>query len=558
MRPTPLLERCPYVRQVLAALGAVLGRTRLMRIAGQGEATAHVDTNYYWMQRVRVHVPIITFPEVEFVCGGRSLHMAAGETWIFDTWRLHNVRNPNARARIHLVADTVGSTSFWDLAAQAERPFADNSSAPLEPTFVPYVPGREPALETEIVNFPVVMSPWEQECLIVRILEDLGQSSQAPPELAGQLEATLERFHRQWRALWARHGDTSPGWSAFGELLKRLDGQLAAFDSRLKLLNDLDAVEALRQAIVRPALNPELASGGREPPVGVMKLGAHAPRSPETRFDRPVFIVAAPRSGSTFLFETLARSPGFWTIGGESHEVFETISKLNPVKRGFDSNRLTAADFDGETAGLVRTRFLSLLRDRDGRPLSPDTVAVRLLEKTPKNALRVSFLDAVFPDARFIYLYREPHENLSSILEAWKSGGFVTYPWLPDWDGPAWSLLLIPEWRLLRGKSLPEIAAAQWATANRCLLDDLAPLPPDRWCAVAYADLVADPQGQAERLCKFAGVSWDQKLKGALPLSRHTLTPPDPNKWRKNAAVLEAVLPQVEAVTRRARQVLKK
>src|SRR5207247_11382955 len=106
-------------------LGTVLGRTRLMRIAGQGEATAHVDTNYYWMQRVRVHVPVVTFPEVEFVCGGKALHMAAGECWIFDTWRLHNVKNPNARDRIHLVADTVGSGPFWDLAGRAERPFAD-------------------------------------------------------------------------------------------------------------------------------------------------------------------------------------------------------------------------------------------------------------------------------------------------------------------------------------------------------------------------------------------------------------------------------------------------
>src|SRR5436189_2461702 len=57
MRPTALLERCPYIRQVLAALDTPLGRTRLMRIIGQGEATAHVDTNYYWLQRVPVHVP---------------------------------------------------------------------------------------------------------------------------------------------------------------------------------------------------------------------------------------------------------------------------------------------------------------------------------------------------------------------------------------------------------------------------------------------------------------------------------------------------------------------
>lgn len=101
------------------------------------------------------------------------------------------------------------------------------------------------------------------------------------------------------------------------------------------------------------------------------------------------------------------------------------------------------------------------------------------------------------------------------------------------------------------------IAAAQWATANRCLLDDLALLPPERWCAVSYEDLVADPQRQAERLCKFAGVSWDQKLSGAQPLSRYTLTPPAKDKWRKNEAVLEAVLPQVEAVAWRARQVVR-
>ena len=36
-----------------------------------------------------------------------------------------------------------------------------------------------------------------------------------------------------------------------------------------------------------------------------------------------IFIVAAPRSGSTLLFETLLRSPTLWTIGGESHAIFQ-------------------------------------------------------------------------------------------------------------------------------------------------------------------------------------------------------------------------------------------
>ena len=47
MAPTPNLERCPYLRQVLGAFETVFGRSRLMRLEGNSEATLHVDTNYY-------------------------------------------------------------------------------------------------------------------------------------------------------------------------------------------------------------------------------------------------------------------------------------------------------------------------------------------------------------------------------------------------------------------------------------------------------------------------------------------------------------------------------
>ena len=115
MRPTPVLAQLPYIRQVLAGLEAVIGRTRLMRIAPAAEASPHIDTAYYWWDRARVHVPIETNPGVEFHCGDEHIHMAAGECWVFDTWRTHRVTNPGPVARIHLVVDTVGSHAFWDL-----------------------------------------------------------------------------------------------------------------------------------------------------------------------------------------------------------------------------------------------------------------------------------------------------------------------------------------------------------------------------------------------------------------------------------------------------------
>ena len=135
MRPTPHLERCPYLQQVLHSIGATWGRTRLMRLSGQAEVTPHVDVNYYWRERVRVHVPIVTQPTVRFTCGDAEINMRAGECWIFDTWRMHNVVNDHALPRIHLVADTVGGTGFWQLVARA-RPHC-RVSADWQPAFVP-------------------------------------------------------------------------------------------------------------------------------------------------------------------------------------------------------------------------------------------------------------------------------------------------------------------------------------------------------------------------------------------------------------------------------------
>ncbi len=202
MRPTPQLERCAYLQQVLAALGAPIGRTRLMRIAGHGEATAHADVNYYWTQRVRVHIPVLTYPGVRFICGAREVFMDHGECWIFDTWRRHNVLNPDDRPRIHLVVDTVGSESFWRLVEAAEKfsgAGVEHGGAAVEqdgaaeahggagehlgaatgqpggpaPRHVPYAPGTPAAPEFERHNFPVVMTPWELESLAASLGADV-------------------------------------------------------------------------------------------------------------------------------------------------------------------------------------------------------------------------------------------------------------------------------------------------------------------------------------------------------------------------------------------------
>ena len=124
MRPTPYLRQCPRIMQVMDALGATWGRSRLMKLYGQAEGSAHVDTNYYWRERMRVHVPIVTSPDVRFQCGEGEVNMRPGEVWIFDTWRRHRVVNGATTERIHLVLDTVGGAKLWDLIAAGRAPGA--------------------------------------------------------------------------------------------------------------------------------------------------------------------------------------------------------------------------------------------------------------------------------------------------------------------------------------------------------------------------------------------------------------------------------------------------
>jgi len=551
MLPTPLLKKCPYLQQVLASFNTIFGRTRLMRIADHAKVQRHMDANYYWHQRVRVHVPIQTCDEVRFHCGEQTVNMAEGESWIFDTWKQHTVENPSDFTRIHLVADTVGSARFWDLVDQAAQPHR-NIPAKQKSQLIEYKPDVKLNLATETVNAPLVMSPWEQDSVMQPILDDMHAADPAPAEHIKAIEQASIRFRQRWRTLWSRFGMRQEGFQAYDEARKGLSAALEPHTNQVGLPNGMDPVKLIQQGMLEASLNPDLL--GQQPTSGqAIKARRKKPQQQGVpKLDRPIIVVAAPRSGSTLLFETLARSPNVYTIGGESHYMIERIDKLNPENRDFESNRLTAEDADPQTTQSLRGGFLGRLHDRNGNSATAHNHPVRMLEKTPKNALRIPFMHKVFPNAIYIYLHRQPRENISSIMDAWRSGRFATYPDLPGWKGKhKWSLLLTPEWQKLNGKPVEEIAAEQWIKTHNTMLDDLEQIPADRICAINYEEFIANPEQQIKRLCQFAGIGWDQSLENGLALSRHTLTKPDPDKWKKNETQLKRVLDRTEQTQQR-------
>jgi len=277
----------------------------------------------------------------------------------------------------------------------------------------------------------------------------------------------------------------------------------------------------------------------------------HTDEGPQSsHFDRPILIVSPPRSGSTMLFETMEQAPGLYTIGTESHVAIESIREFHPASRMWHSNRLDAEDAQNQAASILAERFYGQLRDREGRPAQG---AVRMLEKTPKNALRIPFFDALWPDSIFIYLYRDVRETLASMMEAWASGHFRTYPRLPGWSGYPWSLLLVPGWERLRGQPLPVVVAHQWAITTHTILNDLAALPRQRVRAVHYSDILTDPHTRIPALARSVGLEWDRELAATLPLSRYTVSPPNADKWRRLEHQITQVLPIVAEADDRAR-----
>jgi len=250
MLPTPELLRCPYVMQVLASLGATLGRTRLMRLAGQAEVTRHVDQGYYWAERVRVHVPIVTQPSVRFECGDEAVNMAAGECWIFDTWRQHRVINDASHPRIHMVADTVGGGRFWQLVAMG-RP-SRNDSAQWRPTLVPPNRDARPELALESVNIPEVMSPWEMDGHFRLIF---GEAKEDAPLAVARDMARL--FKLEWRGLWARFGTSPEGAPAYRMTLGTFLERIEPVASKIELNNGVSCYGVILALIGKFAISPE-------------------------------------------------------------------------------------------------------------------------------------------------------------------------------------------------------------------------------------------------------------------------------------------------------------
>jgi hypothetical protein len=202
---------------------------------------------------------------------------------------------------------------------------------------------------------------------------------------------------------------------------------------------------------------------------------------------RPIFLFSLPRTGSTLVQRVLATHPEVDTVS-EPWLLLPLLYGLREEGARAEYWHVTAAqaigDFtrelpNGRDDYLDEVRRLAL--NLYGKAAQPG--ATYFIDKTPHYHLIAGQLIQLFPDARFIFLWRDPLSVVSSLIDSLRGGR-----WEPE------------HFRIDLRNGLTNLTDAFERNAGRC-------------CAVRYEDLLGQEPGW-ERLFDYLDLTFRPDLVG--------------------------------------------
>jgi hypothetical protein len=105
-RGTEALTRTPYFNQILDELQCPKEVVRILFLPPGGHIKDHFDFHTsFQFGLLRLHIPIITNPDVVFIIDGTRVSWQPGELWFGDFSKVHSVRNDGTMVRVHMVID---------------------------------------------------------------------------------------------------------------------------------------------------------------------------------------------------------------------------------------------------------------------------------------------------------------------------------------------------------------------------------------------------------------------------------------------------------------------
>jgi hypothetical protein len=247
----------------------------------------------------------------------------------------------------------------------------------------------------------------------------------------------------------------------------------------------------------------------------------------------PVVIIGAGRSGTNALRNSLTQVPGFKTW---------PCDEINPIWRhgnlDWPNDEIPPERATLSVRRAIRKAFWRLWRQQG----TPDFV----VEKTCANALRVPFVDAVLPEARYIHIVRNGFDIVASARKRWR--GELEMPGLPYYlakaryaplpDLPHYAFSAIKNrLAMLLGRQehfdswgprfsgldtlsnapLDEIVARQWAACVSLSDRAFAEISDEQVFQMRYEDFTCDPQNSLAQITQWLETPCDDDtLKAAV------------------------------------------
>ena len=228
-------------------------------------------------------------------------------------------------------------------------------------------------------------------------------------------------------------------------------------------------------------------------------------RLPFAGISRPTFIVGCGRSGTTILGKSLATHREITYLNEPRHLWFSALPQTDiwTSKAHARNGKLFLSETDVDLRrGRTLGRLFRLETMMSGRPA--------LVEKLPINSFRLAFIHRIFPDARFIHIFRNGLEVANSIEKESKKGnwfGAGSYKWnqLVDYAKSRDDTRDLPP----LCTTYRDMGLLEWRLSTEAIVAFLRGLADTAFLEVNYDEFVSDPAGTVLQLQDFIGVDRD-------------------------------------------------
>lgn len=198
---------------------------------------------------------------------------------------------------------------------------------------------------------------------------------------------------------------------------------------------------------------------------------------------KPVFVVGMPRSGTSLMEQIIASHPS--AKGAGELEFWSQVARDREAE-------INAGPLGESTRHKLAEAYLRVLEAKGGE-------ALRIVDKAPANSDYVGVIHSVFPNARIIYMRRDP---IDTCLSCHFQHFSVALNFTMDLSDLAHYFLQ------------HERLMAHWRTV----------LPPGSILEVPYEELVGDQEAWTRKILDFLGLEWDERCLDFHKTKRQVVT----------------------------------